>query len=104
MNMDKIRSAMLAIQDADAAFQGDFLLRLPGLVLVDGQGLPELGSLWPNVHGHRMIGLVTRLERDNTQAITDDIAADGSWDNGERHLPGLYRARNYVDELIQIAE
>ena len=25
-------------------------------------------------------------------------------DNGERHLPGLYRARNYVDELIQIAE
>ena len=47
---------------------------------------------------------MTRMERDNTQAITDDIAADGSWDDGERHLPGLYRARNYVDELIQIAE
>ena len=47
---------------------------------------------------------MTRLELDNTQAITDDIAADGSWDNSERHLPGLYRARNYVDELIRIAE
>lgn len=47
---------------------------------------------------------MTRLERDNTQAITDDIAADGNWDDGEQHLPGLYRARNYVDELIRMAE
>ena len=47
---------------------------------------------------------MTRLERNHAQAITDDIAADGSWDDGERHLPGLYRARNYVDELIRIAE
>ena len=39
---------------------------------------------------------MTRLER--------DIAADGAWDDGERHLPGLYRARNYVDDLIRMAE
>lgn len=52
----------------------------------------------------RLVGLLAKSIGDNTQAITDDIAADGAWDDGERHLPGFYRARNYVDDLIRMAE
>lgn len=51
-----------------------------------------------------LAGLLAKAIGDDLQALTADVAKDGVWDDRIRQLPGLFKARAFVDALIAIAQ